>query len=61
MDKFLKKYFKQLHFNSMPAPVRAKFMDWLKNDALTDDMRLWVRDYMHDTPDGKKQNDLPAL
>lgn len=60
MDKFLKKYFKQLHFNSMPAPVRAKFMDWLKNDALTDDMRLWVRDYMHDTPDGKKQNDLPA-
>lgn len=59
MDKFLKKYYKQLHFNSMPAPVRAKFMEWLGNDTLTDDMKNWVRDYMHDTPNGKVQNDLP--
>jgi len=43
----------------MPAPIRAKFMEWLSNDTLTDDMKNWVRDYMHDTPTGKVQNDLP--
>ena len=50
MDKFLKKYFKQLHFNSMPADVRARFFQWVKNDTLTDDMRNWVRDYLQHQP-----------
>lgn len=52
MDKFLKKYYKQLHFNAMPDGVRARFLDWVKNGTLTDEMKLWVRDYMIQNPDG---------
>lgn len=52
MEKFLKKYYKQLHFNSMPSGVRAKFFDWVKNDTLTDDMRNWVRDYLEHDANG---------
>ena len=60
MDKFLKKYYKQLHFNAMPDDVRARFLDWIKNGTLTDDMKLWVRDYMTQNPDGTYSfNELP--
>ena len=52
MDKFLKKYYKQLHFNAMPDGVRARFLDWIKNGTLTDDMRHWVRDYMTQNSNG---------
>jgi len=51
MKKFLETYFKQLHFNSMPADVRKRFFEWVRNDTLTDDMRNWVRDYLqHQDP-----------
>lgn len=50
VEKFLKKYFKQLHFNSMPVNVRSHFFEWVKNDTLTADMRLWVRDYLEHQP-----------
>lgn len=58
VDDFIKKYYKQLHFNKMPVEVRAQFFDWVKKGQLTDEMRLWVRDYLaHDAagnliPDG---------
>lgn len=42
MSAFLKKYYKQLHFDSMAPGVRARFAEWIKNDTLTPDMRLWV-------------------
>lgn len=60
MEKFLKKYFKQLHFNSMPAEVWARFEDWRKNGTLTDDMKNWVRDYMTQNTNGDYvKNGLP--
>lgn len=60
LEDFLKKYYRQLHFNSMNPEVRARFMQLIEKDNLTDKMRLWVRDYMHLGPDGKYvQNSLP--
>lgn len=57
MEKFLKKYYKQLHFNSMPAPVRKHFFEWVKKGTLTKDMELWVRDYLKHNPDGTLTQD----
>lgn len=37
----------------MPPEVAARFQELIKKDSLTDKMRLWVRDYMQQTPDGK--------
>jgi len=53
MEKFLANYYKQLHFNAMPPEVRARFDEWVKKGTLTDEMKLWVRDYM--TPDHKNK------
>lgn len=50
MDKFLKRYYKQLHFNSMPADVRKRFFEWVKNGTLTLAMQNWVRDYLEHDP-----------
>lgn len=50
MERFLREYYRQLHFNSMPAEVRARFFDWVRNDTLTDDMRNWVRDRLQHNP-----------
>ena len=50
MEQFLRNYYRQLHFNSMPAEVRARFFDWVRNDTLTDDMRNWVRERLQHQP-----------
>lgn len=55
MEKFLKKYYKQLHFNSMPKDVRARFFEWVKQGTLTDDMQNWVRDYLQHDPANPNQ------
>ena len=60
MDKFLKKYYKQLHFNSMPAEVRARFYDWVKQGTLTNDMKNWVRDYLEHDPARTYSEENPA-
>ena len=49
MEKFLKKYYKQLHFNSMPEGVQARFYEWVKNGTLTQAMQHWTDEYLqHD-------------
>lgn len=68
LDDFLKKYYKQLHFNSMPSDVRERFDGFVKKDSLTDTMRLWRDKYMHldngvyvenNMPDTTRTSDLP--
>lgn len=70
LDDFLKKYYKQLHFNSMPSDVRERFDGFVKKDSLTDTMQLWRDKYMHldkntgkyvenAIPDVMKDADLP--
>lgn len=67
MKDFLQTYFKQLHFNSMPDGVYKHFMDWVKSDTLTQDMKNWVKDYMTPVMDasgvitGYKKNADPTL
>ena len=41
MDGFLLQYYKQLHFNKMPAAVRAQFDAYLKADDFRGDMKKW--------------------
>lgn len=49
MKKFLQRYYKQLHFNSMPEAVQDRFYEWVKNGTLTADMQHWANDYLrHD-------------
>ena len=46
MDKFLKKTFKQLQFNSMPVEVRKHFYEWIDKGTLTPEMQMWTEDYL---------------
>ncbi len=57
MNDFIKKYYMQLHFNSMPTEVRAQFDDWVRSDSLTDEMRLWTRDYLQHDANGNLLRD----
>ena len=68
LNDFLKKYYRQLHFNSMSPEVRARFDKYVGSDSLTRDMRIWRDDYMHldgdkyvekQIPDVLKKEDLP--
>ena len=68
MNDFLKKYYRQMHFNAMSPDVRARFDEIIKKDTLNDTMRLWRKDYMHlengkyvqnEIPDTTKEEDLP--
>ena len=62
LDDFLKKYYKQLHFNSMPTDVRERFDGFVKKDSLTDTMKLWRDKYMHLDSSGKYvENELPDV
>lgn len=68
LDDFLKTYYKQTHFNAMPSDVRKRFDGFIKNDSLTDTMRIWRDKYMHldngkyvenELPDVTKEKDFP--
>ena len=53
LEDFLKKYYRQLHFNSMKPEVLARLQELIKKDSLTDKQRNWVRDYMELNANGK--------
>ena len=60
----LTKYFKQLHFNDMKPEVSARWEDYLKAGDLTDPMKDWRSQLMHETaPDSGEyeNNDLPDM
>jgi hypothetical protein len=60
LEDFLKKYYRQLHFNSMEPEVMARLQELIQKGNLTDKMQLWVSKYMHRDADGKyKLNALP--
>lgn len=64
INGFLKQYFKQLHFNAMSPEVHARFNEYLKANDLTNSMKDWRKQLMHETaPDSGQyvQNDLPAI
>ena len=62
LEDFLKKYYKQLHFNYMPNDVRARFDGFIKKDSLTDTMQLWRDKYMHTDSNGKYvENEIPDV
>ena len=52
MNDFLKKYYKQVHFNSMPPEVRARFDKWVKAGTITDEMRLWADEFLEKDANG---------
>lgn len=57
-------YFKQLHFNDMKPEVSARWEDYLKAGDLTDPMKDWRNQLMHETaPDsGEYENNaLPDI
>ncbi len=61
---FLERYFKQLHFNAMSPEVRARFDEYLQKNDLTNSMKDWRKQLMHETaPDSGKyvQNELPSI
>lgn len=53
MKDFLNLYFRQLHFNSMPEPVRARFDDYVKKQDFRGDMKSWADDLLAKNADGK--------
>lgn len=61
MEDFLKKYYRQMHFNAMSPEVRARFDGYVAKDSLTRTMRIWRDDYMHLDPSTRKyvQNEIP--
>ena len=60
LEDFLKKYYRQLHFNSMEPEVMARLQELIKKGNLTDKMQLWVSKYMHRNAAGKYElNALP--
>lgn len=57
-------YFKQLHFNAMDPAVRARWDEYLKLPDLTNSMKDWKNQLMHETaPDSGEfvNNDLPNI
>lgn len=57
-------YFKQLHFNAMDPSVRARWEEYLKLPDLTNSMKDWKNQLMHETaPKSGKfvNNDLPDI
>ena len=56
MNDFLLKYYRQLHFNSMPAEIRAQFNVYAKGDDFRGNMKSWKSDLMHRDPSGKWVN-----
>ena len=56
MNDFLLKYYRQLHFNSMPAEIRAQFNAYAKTDDFRGNMKSWKSDLMHRDPSGKWVN-----
>lgn len=61
---FLERYFKQLHFNAMSPEVQARFDEYLQKNDLTNSMKDWRKQLMHETaPDSGEfvNNDLPNI
>ncbi len=61
---FLEQYFKQLHFNAMSPEVQARFDEYLKKNDLTNSMKDWRKQLMHETAPKSGQyvpNELPSI
>ena len=58
MKDFLLLYFRQLHFNSMPEPVRAQFDAYVDHDDFRGDMKSWADDLLAKNADGKPFKDI---
>lgn len=64
---FLKKYYRQLHFNYMDPDVRTRFNKYIERDSLTSTMREWRDTYMHlergqnGEPDKYVENKIPNV
>ena len=58
MKDFLLLYFRQLHFNSMPEPVRAQFDVYVDHDDFRGDMKSWADDLLAKNADGKPFKDV---
>ena len=63
MEEFISLYFRQKHFNGMPAAVRAQFDEYIKKDDFrSNDMAKWKKELMHEEPANSNkfvQNELP--
>lgn len=59
MNDFLLQYYMQLHFNKMPAEIRAQFDAYLKSDDFRGNMKDWKSKLMHDDNGKWVQNELP--
>ncbi len=57
MKDFLLLYFRQLHFNSMPEPVRAQFDIYVDHNDFRGDMKSWADDLLAKNADGKPFKD----
>ena len=55
MKDFLNLYFRQLHFNSMPDEIRARFNEYAARGEFRGDMKSWWNDLVdHKHPKDKK-------
>jgi len=53
LDKFLLRYFRQLHFNSMPAPKRKRFESYVDKNDFIGDMKSWADDLLKHNDNGE--------
>ncbi|MBO7645021.1 MAG: hypothetical protein J6S57_01795, partial [Alphaproteobacteria bacterium] len=68
MEEFLSRYFRQLHFDTMPEAQKRQFDSYVDKDDFRGDMKSWRNDLLKKGPDGKPfkdsnghyvHNDLP--
>ncbi len=59
MKDFLLQYYMQLRFNEMPPEVRAKYMEFAKNDDFRGNMKEWKTKLMHMEDGELVNNELP--
>ena len=57
MKDFLSRYFRQLHFDTMPEPVRRRFDSYVDKDDYIGDMKSWADDLLKKDANGKPFKD----